>query len=608
MGTFLSIILDILAILAIIVFGSFIIVVIADLILCLFDDHEGIIFRRNKDENRSQEKKDDEVKKDDDIVVYSSMPEDSKRLDKDSEQNKRPEVIDGDSVTEIDEEQALAEQQALMSKKAPAPKPQPKPEPKKQEPQNDEFWDVEDDKEFTALLDEVIKEAKEDDKKQKAKLEAEKKAKEEQEKKTQEVKEDKKEDKKEDPKIDEQTLKALEELKALKEQQQQEIEEFKKIKEDFAREKEEELALLKENWSKAKAEEIEKIRQEAMLEQEKLDAERARLEQEKLDAEQEKLALQEELKNRDEREKDIKEPEPIIKETIIKDEEEINKLKYKNIVRMNARLSRIIRDTEKLQDQKLKEQEKAMIEKQRMLEVEQEEKAKEQERRIEIQRKNREKLEQLRQKEIEKKLNDTSKKESKYKLNNKAVTVVKEELTMPISDDDDDAIREVVIPADNEYATMNSKSLRMSEKPLFDRAYYEQKLEELEEELKEAEKELKLNKNEYIPLTRIYKAYDRDSEKLRKREIQVAKQKVALYGVNSNKIDDAKKAKLNENVQSLIELKDSVAHCEDVIRKNKDRYPILAKNNQLITKQIERINEDIELCKKAIAQHDKNNK
>lgn len=604
MGTFLSIILDILAILAIIVFGSFIIVVIADLILCLFDDHEGIIFRRNRDENKNQEKKDDEVKRDDDIVVYSSMPDDSRRLDKDSEKSKTPEVIDGDSVTGIDEDQALAEQQALMSKKAPAPKPQPKPEPKKVEPQNDEFWDVEDDKEFTSLLDEVIKEAKEDDKKQKEKQE-EKKAKEEQEKKPEEVKEDKKEEKKEDPKVDEQTLKALEELKALKEQQQQEIEEFKKIKEDFAREKEEELALLKENWSKAKAEEIERIRQEAMLEQEKLDAERARLEQEKLDAEKEKLALQEELKNRDEREKDIKEPEPIIKETIIKDEEEINKLKYKNIVRMNARLSRIIRDTEKLQDQKLKEQEKAMVERQRMLEIEQQEKAKEQERRVEIQRKNREKLEQLRQKEIEKKLNDTSKKESKYKLNNKVVTVVKEELTMPISDDDDDAIREVVIPADNEYATMNSKALRMSEKPLFDRAYYEQKLEELEEELKEAEKELKLNKNEYIPLTRIYKAYDRDSEKLRKREIQVAKQKVALYGVNSNKIDDAKKAKLNENVQSLIELKDSVAHCEDVIRKNKDRYPVLQKNYTLLTKQITRINDDVRVCEKAIDYYNK---
>ena len=57
--------------------------------------------------------------------------------------------------------------------------------------------------------------------------------------------------------------------------------------------------------------------------------------------------------------------------------------------------------------------------------------------------------------------------------------------------------------------------------------------------------------------------------------MQVAKQKIAMYGVNSNKADPAKKAKLDENLQALAELKDSVDHCEEVIRKNKDRYPVL---------------------------------
>ena len=128
---------------------------------------------------------------------------------------------------------------------------------------------------------------------------------------------------------------------------------------------------------------------------------------------------------------------------------------------------------------------------------------------------------------------------------------------------------------------------------------------ELEEELRDAEKELRLNKSEYIPLTRIHKAYTRDSEKLRKKEMQVAKQKVALYGVNSKNVDPVKKQKLDENLQALAELKDSVQHCEEVIRKNKDRYPIIEKNNKLITKQIDRINEDIKVCQKAIEYYNK---
>ena len=71
------------------------------------------------------------------------------------------------------------------------------------------------------------------------------------------------------------------------------------------------------------------------------------------------------------------------------------------------------------------------------------------------------------------------------------------------------------------------------------------------------------------------------------------------------KADPVKKAKLDENLQSLSELKDSVAHCEEVIRKNKDRYPVLEKNNRLISKQIDRINDDIKICEKAISYYNK---
>ena len=169
-------------------------------------------------------------------------------------------------------------------------------------------------------------------------------------------------------------------------------------------------------------------------------------------------------------------------------------------------------------------------------------------------------------------------------------------------------VEETIPGTDIVVKTIEKEPMKSSAKPVFEKAYYEQKLNELDEELREAEKELRINKSEYIPLTRIHKAYARDSEKLRKKEIQIAKQKVALYGVNSTKIDTAKKAKLDENLAAFAELKDSVSHCEEVIKKNKDRYPVIEKNHNLITKQIDRINEDIKVCEKAISYYNKKEK
>lgn len=579
MGTVISIILDILAILAIIIFGSFIVVVVADLILCLFDGHQGIIFNKNKKSDDEEDEEEKPVKKDD-IVVYSGVNP------SDAEDEKKEDKVDGEVVSEIDFDKAIEEQQALNRKKgivesAPV-KPEIKPQPV-QPAQEDVFWNIDDDKEFTTLLDEVIKEAKGSDKKEKEVV-------------------------KEEPKKEDETSKALEELKALKEQQQKEIEEFKQMKEDFAREKEEQLAILKENLSRANEEELEKLKQDILTEQERLEKEQDKLEseKEKLDAQREKLEAQ---GNNTESSR-----EEIVKETIIKDEEELNKLKFKNLMRMNNRLSRIIRDTEKLQNQKQKQIEKLESERKKLLEQEQEERLREQEKRIEIQRQNQEILEKQaeairRKNEINRKLNEVSRKAGKYKLDNKVVRIPVESST------DTHEVVEVVktveqtIPGtDTVVKTVEKEPIKSAPTPIFEKAYYEQKLNELDEELREAEKELRINKSEYIPLTRIYKAYDRDSAKLRKKEIQVAKQKVALYGVNSTKVDPAKKAKLDENLQTLAELKDSVEHCEDVIKKNKDRYPVLEKNNKLINKQIDRINDDIKTCEKAIAYYNKKEK
>lgn len=146
-----------------------------------------------------------------------------------------------------------------------------------------------------------------------------------------------------------------------------------------------------------------------------------------------------------------------------------------------------------------------------------------------------------------------------------------------------------------------------NQKPYYSREYYENKLAELEAELKETEKDLRSNKREFIPLQRIKKSYDRDQEKLRRKEAIVAKQKVAIYGSkNSANIDPKRKEKLEEDVKVLKELKESVFHCEQVLTQNKDRYPVLEKANQLLTKTYNRLLQDIENVKTAIAWYDEN--
>ena len=584
MGTFVDILLHILAILAIIVLGSFVVVFVAELILKLLG---------GSGERKEKEVKEERtVVKGDDIVVFTDKDNPNGFYDSTEMQK---ETVDGDEITEIDYEKAIQEQEMLEKRnttnRVAAPKRQ---EPKKVEtaPVAEEtFWDNDDDDDFNKILDSVIKEAKNSTGEEKEK------------------KEDKVE--KEEPKkgaIDEATQKELDELKALKEQHQKELEEFKQMKEDFAREKEEQLALYKENLDKTKQEEIERVRQEALKEQAKLEA------------------MKEELEKEKEKEEPVN-SEPIIQQTIIRDEEELNKLKYKNLVRMNNRLTRIIRDTERLSSQKQKELERAKVQKEKALERERQERLKEQERRIaaeaqeriakereniyreqelarqqEMKRVNEERLarqkaEEEKRNEITRKLNEASKRAGKYKLDSKVVKINQ------VSPVEERIIDESVTTT---RTVIGEKTpMKASAKPLFEREYYEQKLVELEEELREAEKELRLNKNEYIPLTRIHKAYARDTEKLRKKEMQVAKQKVALYGVKSSKVDPEKKAKLDENLQSLAELKDSVAHCEEVIRKNKDRYPVLQKNYTLLTKQITRINDDIKVWEKAIDYYNK---
>lgn len=139
------------------------------------------------------------------------------------------------------------------------------------------------------------------------------------------------------------------------------------------------------------------------------------------------------------------------------------------------------------------------------------------------------------------------------------------------------------------------------DKPYYSKEYYDNHLAELELELKDVEKELRLVNREYNPLKRIKKTLDRDIVKLRRKEALVAKQKVRIYGVNNSEdIDSEKLKKLEEEVEILNNLKDSVQHCESVLKQNKDRYPVLEKSNKLLTRHVNSLKEEIIRVRKAI--------
>ena len=117
--------------------------------------------------------------------------------------------------------------------------------------------------------------------------------------------------------------------------------------------------------------------------------------------------------------------------------------------------------------------------------------------------------------------------------------------------------------------------------------------EVLAERLTESEKELRANKKEYVPLARIRKNLETDKAKLRRKEAVVAKQKVMLFGVSNYVVDPEKEKKLSEDLDVLDALRLSVQHCEEVMKENEDRYPILEKTNGILTKQVEDLRADL---------------
>ena len=112
---------------------------------------------------------------------------------------------------------------------------------------------------------------------------------------------------------------------------------------------------------------------------------------------------------------------------------------------------------------------------------------------------------------------------------------------------------------------------------------------------------MKGNRKEYTPLSSVERNLKRDQDKLRRRDAVFARKKVLLYGVNNYvDIDEEKAKKLSEDLDLLDGLRLSVQHCEEVMEQNKERFPILAKTNEILVAQNKQIKEDIAEVKAAI--------
>ena len=587
MEAIIQICLQTLAFLFLIAAGGLIISFFLDVVISLFDDHEGVFVNKNKCDSSSSSKDNKKsssiVEDKDKIIVYKDMPGPVKE-----EPTKKQEMINGEVVSDIDYDKAAEEQKMLMSKNGSAPAPQANYDsrPQYNQPQPEKsavFMDDEEDEddEYAAILDEVVNETKKQIKDEKKGAGKKKKAPvvveedededdfadlvEEEPKKQPAAPQKRKVIYKERAPIDDETKAArereIQELKELKEQQKQELEEFRKLKEEFAKDKEKELLAIKNDKDLTDdKEELDKLRAE-------LEAERAEIER-----------LREELN----KEPEVVVPETIVQEKIIRDDEEIKRLKLKNLERMNARLTTILKSVDKVEEDKQKlllkqeeqkrkleerkkYEEQVRLQKQMQLQIAQKEYEKQKAKKAEEEEKQRQEREALKRKQEEQRSVELAKKEelkkrlleplekrpSKYNLNTgaKKTAVQTSESKAQAKDtkvaaSSVSSVTETVITEEVEEittaGTAKSKSVVkpnrattdtvvvVEEKPLYGKDFYEQRLVELEEEMKEAEKELRQNKQEYIPLTRIHRAYARDSEKLRKKELIVAKQKVAL--------------------------------------------------------------------------------
>ncbi len=136
---------------------------------------------------------------------------------------------------------------------------------------------------------------------------------------------------------------------------------------------------------------------------------------------------------------------------------------------------------------------------------------------------------------------------------------------------------------------------------LFNEEALEARLEKLKQRLRVNERDLRGNRKEYSPLARVKRNLERDQQKLRRKEAVLARNKVVLYGVNNYADVNENKAKeLSEDLELLDALRLSVKQCEEIMEKNKDRFPILERANRILKEQNKQIKEDIAEVKFAL--------
>ena len=159
-------------------------------------------------------------------------------------------------------------------------------------------------------------------------------------------------------------------------------------------------------------------------------------------------------------------------------------------------------------------------------------------------------------------------------------------------------------------ANVVEKVVEVFKGPMLSREEYEVMLVTYNNRLELIKRQLKKIDKEYLPLARVWRTFARDESKLNRKEALVAKQKTVLYGVNNYAdIDEEKAKKLAEDLDLLDGLKLSVAHCKEVMDKNKDKFPVLENTHNVLKQTIDNIKEDIVRVELAIRKitEDENN-
>lgn len=600
----LYVILEVLIILGIIAAGSFIIVLIADLILSSFDGHRGIFFNRDrkiekvnvssqeKDKNKEEVKEEKEEKKKESGVsvtpYYEELAKNKEEVAISSEEESGP------AVTGVDFDKA-AEEQKMIKRREQAefvapPAPAPAPAPTKVEKHTETVFEEDTETELSEAIKEVSKQALREislDGENRRRAEEESRIVEErrllaeerklaEEEKRRRAEEDVRRAADEERKILEAERRAAEE-----ERNRQKEEDRRRLEEERRRDEEERLRIKEED--RRRSEEDRKKIEEELREAE---------EERRLAKEERRLLAEERRRAEEERQETLLMEKEELRRQLA---EERNKTRVKTVVVKdggNKELKRLRDDIFSLRRSAFKD----------MQGVNKSTTTQTQTQETEIEVKLRE-LEEL--KEHKKSLDKERNELLKYK--NEALN---RESELERIAEEKEALAAEKAELQRQIVELKNKTFEppVDSKPYYSKDYYLKRLDSLQSELKEVEKELKANRREFVPLERIKKSYDRDQEKLRRKEAIVAKQKVSIYGIKASNVDPKRKEKLDEDVKQLNQLKESVFQCDQVLKQNKDRYPVLEKANRLLTKTYNRLVAEIESVKAALAWYEEHDK